>query len=296
MHSATNLTLAYNSRRSLTTAESLDEYRDMIKTTTVDLEARLEIIDEKLESILDQSATEPDVDETELQQMKDERLSTQKCLEYCARLFDQINKIPLRPVPRSGSSTGPIGSEAITNEGLRQCKDTLNATTIKLERHMEGLIDRLKKKMPSEEGVAELAMLQDEWESARRGIEICSSADKNISVIDNFSTGDDSVQFLVSTQGKTIHGKNRGFGLRAKQVGGHLSDDSLQQISRDISRTGFQNTGDQTLLSPANTSPVPDDVKNESNEEFRKRYGKGLKLASESAPCTTNSPRGSAEG
>lgn len=288
------LTLAYNSRRSVITAESLDEYRDMIKTTTVDLEARLEIIDEKLESILDQSATEPDADGAELRQMKDERLSTQKCLEICAQLSDHINKIPLRPVPRSGGSTGPIESEAITNEALRQCRVTLNATTTKLERHMEGLIDRLKTTMPSEEYIAELAMLQDEWESARRCIDICSTADNNISVIDNFSTGDDSVQFLVSTKGKTIHGKNRGFGVRTKQVGGHLSDDSLQQISRDISRIGFQNTGDQTLLSLANTSPVPDDVENGSSEEFRRRYGKGLKLASESALGTITSPRGSA--
>ncbi|KAJ4288677.1 hypothetical protein N0V90_011914 [Kalmusia sp. IMI 367209] len=66
----------YNSRKSLTTAESVDNYRDMIKTATFDLEARLEFIDGKLESIFEQNPTETDSNGTEILQLKEDRLST----------------------------------------------------------------------------------------------------------------------------------------------------------------------------------------------------------------------------
>jgi len=268
----------------------------MIKTTTIDLQARVDIIDGKLESIFEQTPTETDSDGTELLQLKEDRLSTLKCLDVCARLSDQINNVPLRPVPSSRNPVGLFQSERITNEGLYECKETLSSTAAKLERHMEDLINRLKSKMGSEEGVAELAILQEEWGTARQCIDICSTAGNNISVIDNYSTGDDTIQFLVSTKGKTIHGKNRGFGIRTKQVGGHLSDESLQQISRDFSRSSLQDTGDQGLPLRGNTPSASHDVGHGFSEEFSRRHGKGLELGSNSSPHVTTSPKGSEEG
>lgn len=53
------------------------------------------------------------------------------------------------------------------------------------------------------------------------------------------TTGKDITQFFVSTNGNNIHGVNRG-GNRGYggqlQVAGYLSDESLQQISRDMSK------------------------------------------------------------
>ena len=82
-----------------------------------------------------------------------------------------------------------------------------------------------------------MARLQAELTATRQGIDICSEAHKqlnhNVSVMDNYATGD-AVQFMVSTNEKTIHGKNKGLGWRTRQVGGHISDESLQQIARSL--------------------------------------------------------------
>jgi hypothetical protein len=77
-------------------------------------------------------------------------------------------------------------------------------------------------------------------------MEIYSSASlhlkENVSTIDNYGTGD-AVQFMVSTDGRTIHGRNRGLGWRTRQLGGHVIDASLQKISGDFTAMSFQNFG-----------------------------------------------------
>ena len=50
--------------------------------------------------------------------------------------------------------------------------------------------------------------------------------------IENYATGC-AIQYMVSTNGKSVNGKNKGLGRYTKQIGGHLSDTSLQQLSRE---------------------------------------------------------------
>jgi hypothetical protein len=234
-------------------------------------------------------------------------MSTQKCLQICAQLSDHINQIQLTP-RRSGSSLGPMDPDAlperITIEGLQECKISLGLTAAKLEGYMKSLIDRLvaksKTAMTSEEDLADLVRLREEWETARQCIDICSKAGthlkENISTIDNYATGD-AIQFMVSTDGSTIHGKNRGLGWRTRQVGGHLSDVSLQQLSRDFSKIRFENMGNEGPSSRSNTLSVPDDgVENKPDSEFGERYGPGFKLISRITPDAPMSSKGPAEG
>jgi hypothetical protein len=296
-----------SSRKSSVTAESLEVYRDLIKTANDDLEAHLQSIDEKLETIFGHTMTESDSDATELRLIKEERISTQKCLQICAQLSDHINQIQLTP-RRSGSSSGTIDPDALperlTIEGLQECKNSLFLTAAKLEGYMKDLIDRMvtksKRAMTSEEELADLVRLREEWETARQCMDICSRADihlkENVSNIDNYATGD-AIQFMISTDGKTLHGRNRGLGWRTRQVGGHLSDVSLQQLSRDMSSISFHNTGNEDPSSRGSTLPVPDDgVENKPGSEFRERYGRGFKLPSRTTAETPMSSTGLAEG
>ncbi|KAK1763451.1 hypothetical protein QBC33DRAFT_598298 [Phialemonium atrogriseum] len=131
-------------------------------------------------------------------------------------------------------------SERVTNDGLEGCRELLLHTTTTLERHMQLLMDQLMTKskttMISEDEVADLARLREEWNTTRQSLHICSEAEnrikENVSLIDNYAKGDETVQFLVSTSDKTIHGKNR--------------DESLQQLSRDIS--SISNTADKFII------------------------------------------------
>jgi hypothetical protein len=282
-------------------AESLENYKDLLQTTTADLEDRLESIDEKLEMIFKQSVPETDSDAAELRSIKEEQLSTRRCLEICAQLSDHINQIQLGP---KGSSNGsgpndpPTFPERVVDIGLQECKNSLTLAAARLEKHMQELMDRMvaksHTKMSSKEDVAELAKLQEEWKSIRQSMDICTNAEnylkENISTIENYATGD-AVQFMVSTNGKTIRGVNRGLGWRTRQYGGHVSDASLQQLSRDLTSMTIRGNGvESASQGDAPSAEVKGEGK-ESNPGFDARYGRGLKLAPKSVATTSSMRR-----
>lgn len=289
------------SRKSSVNAESLENYKDLIETAKADLEAHLESIDGKIECILGQTVAESNTNASELQLVKEERLSTEKCLQICAQLSDHIDQIQLTP-KHGGGSPGPNDQdslpERVTNDGLQECKNNLSHMTTKLEKHMQDLMDRLLSNstttMTSQEDFTDLARLRVEWETARQCMDICSKADnhlkENISNIENYATGD-ALQFMVSTNGNTIHGKNRGLGWRTRQVGGHLSDVSVQQISRDMTSINIRNTENEGSSSRGNSSSRTDvGMKNDDpTSEFSERFGRGFQLTPKSSSIHTSS-------
>lgn len=229
-----------------------------------------------------------DSDASELRLIEEERLSTEKCLQICTQLSNHISQIQSTH-ESDDSAPGPFDfdtlPERVTKESLQDCKKRLTLTAAKLERHMKDLMDKLLTKsrlnMTSEEEFADLTRLREEWETARQCMDICSRADdhlkENISNIDNYATGD-AVQFMVSTNGTIIHGKNRGVGWRSRQVGGHLSDVSLQQLSRDFTSINLGST-----LRPSSQDNSPNspnnEIPSETTSEFKERYGRGFRLS-----------------
>lgn len=238
-------------------------------------------------------------DAAELQSMRDERLSTEKCLQICAQLSDHIDQIQLisdRGDASHGSDGLNTSPENVTNEGLQECKNSLALTARKLEKHMQDVMNRLlsqsKTTVSSEKDEQDLARLQDEWNTARQCLDICSRADnhlkENVSVIENYGTGD-ALQFMVSTNGKILHGKNRALGWRTRQVGGYVSNASIQQLSRDIAAINMSHLrGGEPPSTDHSTVDQRDEVEGEMTAEFKQRYGQGFKLR------PMNFPEGSA--
>ena len=293
----------YNSRKSSVTAESIKAHEELIKTAKDDLGARLEILDEKMELILEKTTDDPNSDETELQRLKAERLSTEKCLEICTQLSQHIGEIVLlkNRNASSASEDDPTAfPERVVSEGLQECRDSLNTTTAKLGEHMNSVWERLLAKsktvLTSEEEIEELAKLKDQWETTRQCIDICSKADRrmreNVSNIVNHSTGD-AVQFMVSTDGNIINGTNKGLGWRSRQVGGHLNDATVQQISRDFASLYLRHPEDVTATPHTASSAQNAD---ESSYEFTQRYGRGSKLSPKSTPQGSMASARLAEG
>jgi hypothetical protein len=280
-----------SSRKSSVTSERLEGYKDLIKTATDDLEARLENIDEKLEALMARTATRSE--STELQQIKEERSSTQKCLLICAQFSKLIDQ--LQPTLKHGSSRDAHTiPDQITSDSMRECKISMERAAAKLEKHMQDILDRTMSNSGTtmtQEDKNYLASLREEWTTARKLLDICTTADQNlkenISIIDNHATGDDAVQLLVSNSQKTIHGKNRGFGDQIRQLGGHLSDQSIQKVSGDFVQMSIHRSGNRA--SPARSDPLPEvnDV-NEKRKEWRPHYGSGRILKPEFEPNVTS--------
>ena len=225
------------------------------------------------------------IETTELQIIRDERSSTQKCLLICSQLSELIEK--LKPTTTGGSSRdGDAIPERITSDGIQKCKTSMEQTTAKLERHMQDILDRLASKTittMTQDDAEYFARLREEWATARQCKEILSEADQhlkeNISVVDNHATGDETVQLLVSNSQKTIHGKNRGYGFQIKQLGGHLSDESIQKVSGDFLQMSLRRPESVSQPGSGGVS-VEGHGENGRKLNWQPQYGSGRKLQS----------------
>lgn len=273
------------------TAESAENCRELVSSAHADLQAHLESIDEKLNAMIGRAVTHTDTNNSDLNVMKEERLSVLRCLQICDQLSRHIDQAQLsqedgRMSPDLIDSNNT--SERITKEGLDACKENLTLTTARLERHMKELTDRIvtksKARLPSEEDANDLERLHEQWEAARQCIGYCATVQthlkENVSTIDNYGTGD-NIQFLVSTGGQTIRGRNRGMGWRNRQVGGHLSDESVQQLSRDLSAIALHNPKSDSAA-PRSTftskSQSASNTQTSDTPKYAPNYGPGRTL------------------
>ena len=275
----------------------------LLNTAKADLQDHLERMDEKLELILSQNTAGSELDVSEVRQIKEERLSTEKCLQICAQLSEHINQFQI--TAKHGDSTGAAGDsssipEKITNEGLQECKESIARMTQQLASHEKQLFDRLMSKLDitsaSQENAADIARWREELMSTRKSMDILSTAsshlEKNITIIENHATGD-AVQIMVSANGKTLHGTNRGLGWRARQIGGYLDNETVRQISRDMVTISIQNT-DNKEPPPQGETPTVSDGKGRDgrHSQFMERYGEGFKLTSKSTSNISTSHTG----
>ncbi|EHK27036.1 uncharacterized protein TRIVIDRAFT_211341 [Trichoderma virens Gv29-8] len=282
-----------NLRRSAITSENIEGYNDLLCSAREDLEDRLERIDERLDTLLGgRSGSESVSDTTELMQIKEEKLSTEKSLAICAQLSMHISQLQVQyatyPAAGTGGGTDKASiSEKITNEGLQECQHSLSRMAAKLREHERLLFSRLTEKMKASsstpEEAADIARLRDEWESTFESMNILSKAgsyfEKETSVIENHATGD-AHQVMVTTDEKTLHGTNRGLGWRSRQIGGRMNDETVRQISRDMVTVTIKNVydnepparGGTPTTGPAGREPAS------RHAEFHERYGEGFKL------------------
>lgn len=110
-----------------------------------------------------------------------------------------------------------------------------------------------------------IAHIRKEWVFARESMNALALASRCLEQrtnIENFATGD-AVQFMVSTKGKTLYGNNRSVGWRAKQVGGYVEDETVKELSRNLSGVSFQ---------------LKDAKQRDVDAAYKDRFGGGYKL------------------
>lgn len=146
------------------------------------------------------------------------------------------------------------------------------------------LFDRLGDKMGavgspwSRETAAEVARLRDEWESTCRSMEVLRKAGRRledtVSKIENRAKGN-AIQVMVSTEGKPIHGINQGDGNWTRQVGGLMSDATVQNIMRSLVSI--------TVASDRESIAKEEEKKKEKKKHARGRVGRMAKEGRDSS-------------
>ncbi|KAJ5751485.1 uncharacterized protein N7511_008450 [Penicillium nucicola] len=255
-------------------ADGREHYKDLAENAVVDLEAHLESIDRRLNDLRTESSTKSEINTEEIRLTTAERKSLQKCLQVCIHFSSRIDDIP-HNVKNKKISSHCLPERA--DVGLREdMKSLLNMET-KLESHMKALMDRILSKFMaaanSPQNIEDMIRLQEEWETIRQCMRICIRAENdlngNVSTIHNYAAGD-AIQFIVSTNGNAIKGENRASGWRTRQVGGHISDASLQPLAKDMASVNFSDVDDETLSHAVE--------ENQRNSGLEERYGRGFTL------------------
>lgn len=263
---------------------------------------RLDTIDGKLEALiagLPEFFSESEA--SEIRAMREERLSARLGLRLCSELADHIDQLQISlgsssrdasPKSRATSST------KITRAGLQECKDKVLKTSLQLEENMQQVLDRIVEKSKASSALAsdvtDLQDLRDEWQLGLHRMHMHETAEthlkETISNIENYATGN-AFQVMVSTDGRVLHGKNRALGELTNQIGGHIGENALLQISRDMTtslrdRDSLQASTTPPPPRPADTQAMPS-AGDTNNFE---RYGPGMPLKQDDAQNATCSP------
>ncbi|KAK0368123.1 hypothetical protein CLIM01_14516 [Colletotrichum limetticola] len=222
-----------NLRSATVTMQLLGEYKDMVHSTTQDLEDHLEDINERLSRLASNDMHSSQAVTTNIDRIQNERDSTEVCLQICANVQAHIDAMRLQPIPGSppfqGTSCQNLGHAiVITLSTLDHCKQVISDVS-ELHRHQDENKRRLARgtseiSLPTE---TDIQSLRKELDSTKECLAICNAASqravKGVHVLEDMSTGHDGQQLFVSTLGDLFNVKGASTGDRGIQFVGSVT-------------------------------------------------------------------------
>ncbi|KAL7922509.1 hypothetical protein ACQKWADRAFT_292648 [Trichoderma austrokoningii] len=248
------------------TREALNQYNEMIREATADLQAHLQRIDDKLAAIAEQLRSQPDPNaELSVKRMEEERESAQQCIRICESARSHIQNLQ--------DGMQPLDTEQ--NQDRRQTAVALSEARDRMVRMITDLQKRLvdlsaqsastEVSLRSTEVEQDRARLLGEIDIAKQCLEVCNMAadqasKQRVHEFGDVSAEDNSHQIIVSTVGDLLNAKSVKVGNFSTQWLGSMTDASLQQLSSD--RAAQYNSANAR----------------ENDPVFRDRYGSGYRL------------------
>lgn len=248
------------------TREALDQYNEMIRETTADLDAHLQSIDDKLAAMADHPRSEPDPNAGLIvKRMEEERQSAQQCILICESARSHIQSLQDNLQPLDAESNQDRRQTAVA---LSKARDGMVRMITDLQKR---LVDLSAKSLTtgvslrSNEVEQDRVRLLKEIDMAKQCLEVCNMAAdqasrQRVHVFGDVSAEDNSQQIIVSTVGDLLNAKNVKVGNFSSQWLGSMTDDSLQQLSLD------------------RTAQYANINAREGDPSFGGKYGSGYKL------------------
>lgn len=252
----------------------------MIEEATSDLQDHLQLIDERMKSLTQNTASMPSLGPLEVEEIIEEKKSIQQCLAICTQVSQLIETYQTRRMVHQASieSVPPqfstFNAETATNDLLMGFKNKLSSNVNDLQVRLQELEARLRKFSKESNDQQDLSLLQamkEERDSIARCLEICTDASDltgtvRTNVYEDVTSADNSHQLVVSTIGDLISARHIINGSNSIQWLGQMSDDTIQKLS-----------GDHKRIVPGNQTSTSQGQKGVFND----LYGAGYQLKGE---------------
>jgi len=276
------------------------EYKQTIEDTTSDLQELLQQLSERTSGSKPQQSAIEGPEDVEQQDLVRERASIEECLAICARVWKHIDEVQNEPslrqsdhtTHRQQATTARNSGQAahVTSQRLEDCKAGLGLTTAELRARLQEAKNQLAKlskqsrkiESPSTDEAGRI-VTEEDFDSIKQCLSICQDATEQVTkarvnFFEDVTMTDETDQFIVSTFGDLISAKRITAGARSRQMLGQLSDESLQQFSRD-SVARFQYYGMSEGRPTTNGTTNGSTKMDSSKSQFAGRYGSGQKLS-----------------
>ncbi|QBZ58569.1 hypothetical protein PoMZ_03524 [Pyricularia oryzae] len=286
--STINIALANaNIRFAAITPQVLEDYKDLILDTTLNLKEHLESLEEKVGDLQDSI---PQNDKAEWEALSEEKESTEQGLKLYAQLSAQIEQFMSLSAENPQFSSRPSAHKHIKS-GLGPVGASLQSLLLILQKHESSIKQQMEALRVSGlhgDATAQIESLEETKTAIRQCIHVVSDADETVreerrNVFADITMADDSYAFSVSTVGDLVTA--RGFHLsgRARHVGGQISDESYQmtvdaltKLDLAHSQSTRQNSQDHGQKTHG---PTPVHPETGGTKTFQDRYGRGMKLS-----------------
>ncbi|KAM0185935.1 hypothetical protein ACHAPI_011973 [Fusarium lateritium] len=164
--STINIALANANMRVITsiTSEALEEYKDMIRDTTNDLQEHMNRLDERLRTLAGSEAESSGQNEPGWMAMLEEKQSTQEGLKICLQLSAQIEQLESASKEHPKFLRQPSAHKFIRN-GFGVAKGSIQSLVSRLQAHKHDIDNRMEAIRSavslSEQEVTQFAQLQE---------------------------------------------------------------------------------------------------------------------------------------
>jgi uncharacterized protein YggL (DUF469 family) len=227
----------------------------MIEEATSDLQDHLQLIDERMQSLIKSSASIPTLRPPEVEEIVEEKKSIGQCLAICTQVSQLIEAYQTRrmvyqtPSDSISHKHSTFRAETATNDLLMGFKTKLSTKAKDLQDRLQELENRLGELSLESDDQRDLGLLQameEERDSITQCLEICTDASEltatvRTNIYEDVTSADNSHQLVVSTIGDLISAKHIMTGSNSVQWLGQMSDETIQKLSSDNKRIILEN-------------------------------------------------------
>lgn len=285
--STINIALANANMRvvSSITPDALEEYKDLIRDTTSDLQEHMTRLDERVRALAASEAESSVRDEPEWVAMVEEKQSTQEGLKICSQLSAQIERLESTSKENPQFSQQPSAYKFIRS-GLGGAKGSIQSLVSRLQTHENDIdkrMEAMRSTVPlSEHEATQLAQLQETKESLRQCMSVVADAGETLTnerynIFEDITMADSSYGISVSTVKDLVVARRLNLSGQARYLGGQISDESYQRTIDGLTQLDLESVksnGQGVGQTSSANGPKSGGVVSHGFE----RYGRGFNL------------------